>query len=500
VTAAPRPAAAPASASAADRFLRIFTDVRPGEATTALLLALNVFLLFTAYYALKVLRDSLILTVGGREVSGAQIASYLAAGMAGLLAIVVPAYGALAGRMPRRTLINVVTGIFVACLAVFFLLAARGVPIGIPYYVWMGVFNVMIVAQFWAFANDVYTEAEGKRLFPIVGVGSAIGALLGAWVVGRIIGPLGFYSPFLLGGLLLVAAALVTGIVDRRERRRTEAAVPDAMTSGVLPAATGQFRAVTGEHRAVAESPEYQKVSGTFTRLKPGLTAGEVEREEIRSTGNAFGLVLRNRYLLLIALLVILLNWVNTNGQYILNATLDRIAEQAVAEGRAATEQDVTARFFSGFYTAQNLAGLLIQLFLVSRILKYFGTRVALLVLPVLALGGYTLLAFSSLLPLIKTVKIAENSTDYTLNNTVRNVLFLPTTREEKYKAKQVTDAFSQRAGDVLHSALIFVATGVLALGVRHLAIINLVLVVLWVATAVGIGRRYGKLAAATGA
>jgi AAA family ATP:ADP antiporter len=118
----------------------------------------------------------------------------------------------------------------------------------------------------------------------------------------------------------------------------------------------------------------------------------------------------------------------------------------------------------------------------------------------VLALGGYTLLAFSSLLPLIKTVKIAENSTDYTLNNTVRNVLFLPTTREEKYKAKQVTDAFSQRAGDVLHSALIFVATGVLALGVRHLAIINLVLVVLWVATAVGIGRRYGKLAAATGA
>jgi AAA family ATP:ADP antiporter len=134
----------------------------------------------------------------------------------------------------------------------------------------------------------------------------------------------------------------------------------------------------------------------------------------------------------------------------------------------------------------------------VSRILKYAGVRVALLILPVIALGGYTLLAFSALLPLIRVVKIAENSTDYSLNNTVRNVLFLPTTREEKYKAKQVTDSFAQRAGDVLHSVLIFVATGVLALTTRDLALINLALVVVWLVIAVLIGRQYLRLAAAT--
>lgn len=489
---------APARLTALDRVLRPFTDVRPGEAGTALLLAANVFLLFSAYYVLRVLREPLILTAGGSGITGAQLASYMPAAMTLLLLAVVPAYGALAGRVPRRPLILIVTGIFVACLAVFFVLARIGAPLGIPYYVWLGVFNVMIVAQFWAFANDVYTEDEGKRLFPIVGFGGSAGAVLGAWLAGRVIEPLGFYSPFVFGALLLVAAAGITVLIDRRERRRTEQGIPDPLTSGMLPAATGQFRALSGEYRTVASSPAYQKESGTVPTVRRGETPEETERREIASTGGAFALVFRNRYLLLIALLVMLLNWVNTNGGYILNATLERLAHAAVAEGQAATEREYLAAFYSGYLTVQNVATLLIQLFLVSRILKYAGVRAALLVLPIMALGGYALLAFSSLLPLIRAVKIAENSTDYSLNNTVRNVLFLPTTREEKYKAKQVTDAFAQRAGDVLHSGLIFVATGVLALSTRDLALVNIGLVIAWIAVAVLIGKRYNRLAAAT--
>jgi ATP:ADP antiporter, AAA family len=490
--------AASPSPTLLDRLLRPFTDVRSGEGGTALLLGANVFLLFCAYYVLRVLREPLILTAGGSGITGAQLASYMPAAMTLLLLAVVPAYGALAGRVPRRSLILLVTAIFVACLGVFFVLALLEVPLGIPYYVWLGVFNVMIVAQFWAFANDVYTEDEGKRLFPIVGFGGSAGAVLGAWLAGRVIASLGFYSPFLLGALLLAAAAGITALVDRRERRRTERGVPDPLTSGMLPAATGQFRTPSGDYRTVASSPAYQQESGTLPAIRRGETAEATERREIASTGGAFALVLRSRYLLLIALLVMLLNWVNTNGGYILNATLEGLARTAVAEGRASTEREYLAAFYSGYLTLQNVATLLIQLFLVSRILKYAGVRAALLVLPVIALGGYVLLAFSPLLLAIRAVKIAENSTDYSLNNTVRNVLFLPTTREEKYKAKQVTDAFAQRAGDVLHSGLIFVATGLLALTTRDLAIVNIVLVLVWFAVAVLIGKRYERLAAAT--
>jgi AAA family ATP:ADP antiporter len=483
-----------------DRLLRLFTDTRPGESRTALLLALNVFLLFVAYYFLRVAREPLILTTGGIGLSGAQIKSYSATGQVLLLAAAVPLYGMLAGRVPRRRLITFVTAFFVACLAGFLVLARLEVPLGIPFYIWLGIFNVMIVAQFWAFANDVYTEDEGKRLFPIVGFGASLGAVVGSWVAGRLIAPLGLYSLFVIAGVILVGAAIVTNVVDARERRRTEGPLADVTGSGVLPAATGQFRAATGEFRAVSDSPAYQKASGTFAAVKRAASLEEAEREQLKSTGGAFGLVWRNPYLLLIAFLVLLLNWVNTNGGYILDATIERAALAAVAEGRAGglTVQQYIGTFFSGYLTAINAAGLLIQLFLVSRILKYFGVSVAILILPLIALGGYALMAFVPLLPMIRFVKIAENSTDYSLNNTARNVLFLPTTREEKYKAKQATDAFFQRAGDVLHSALIFVATGIFALSIRHLALINLALVLVWIAVAVAIGRRYQRLVAVT--
>jgi AAA family ATP:ADP antiporter len=483
-----------------DRFLKLFTDVRPGEGGTALLLALNVFLFLMAYYVAKVLREPLILTGGGPELTGAQLKSYTAAGQALVLVLAVPLYGALAGRVPRRRLINVVTGVFVACLAGFFALARMGVPVGIPFYIWVGVFSVMIVAQFWAFANDVYTEDEGKRLFPIVGLGASAGAVAGSWAAGRLIEPLGLASLFAIAAAILISAAVLTNVIEARERRRTEARLPAPMSSAVLPAATGQFRAATGEYRAVADSPAYQKASGTFAAVKRARTLEEAERAQIQSTGGPFALVFRNRYLLLIALLVMFLNWVNTNGEYILGDTVTRAAAAAVAEGRSGglSEGEYIGRFFSSYFLGVNVAGLVLQLFVVSRVIKYLGVRFALLILPAIALGGYALLAFYPVLSIIRWAKTAENSTDYSLNNTVRNVLFLPTTREEKYKAKQATDAFFQRAGDVLHSGLIFVGTGILALTTRDLALINLGLVAVWLTIAVLIGKRYAGLAAAT--
>src|SRR4029453_9761076 len=145
-----------------DRLLRVFTDVKDGEGPTAILLASNIFLLLMAYYVLKPVREALILSSPG----GAELKSYMSAFQVGLLALVVPAYGKLVAAMDRRRLINTVTGFFVACLIVFYVLGKAGVSLGIPFFLWIGIFNLMIVAQFWAFANDVYTKDEGEALFP----------------------------------------------------------------------------------------------------------------------------------------------------------------------------------------------------------------------------------------------------------------------------------------------------------------------------------------------
>jgi len=475
--------------SGLDRALRLFTDIRAGESPTALLLMLNIFLIFVAYSIMKVMREVLVLSQG--EVEGKAIS---AGGQALVLLGAVPLYGMIASRVPRRLLINVVTVFFVVCLAAFYLLYSLQLPIGIAFYIWLGIFNVMVIAQFWAFANDVYTTDEGKRLFPIVGFGSASGAVVGAWSAGTLQDAVGVGLALIVAGVLLLLGVAVTNLIDSRERRRTEAQVPDIYTTGTLPAATGQFRAVTGELKA--PSKEYQIESGMFKTLSAEDEDVEAIDEPPRSTGSAFRIVWRNRYLLLMGLLVLLLNWVNFSGELIFSAFVTDAAERAAAAGTG-TKEAVIGHFYSVYQGTVNLVTMLLQLFLVSRIIKYLKIPAALLILPVVALTAYSLILFIPLLAAVRWAKTAENSTDYSLNNTVRHALFLPTTREEKYKGKQVVDSLGQRAGDVMAALTWLTVTSVLGMGYVQVAAVNLLLVAVWLVVAVLIGRRYTRLVAA---
>ncbi len=433
-----------------ERTLGLFAEVRDGEGSTALLLMLNVFLLLTTYYIIKPVREALILSGGGAELK-----SYTSAGQTLLLLGAVPLYAALASRFPRRRLINVVTVFFAACLGAFYLLAQTSVPyLGVAFFLWVGIFNLMVIAQFWSFANDVYTPEQGKRLFAIVAFGASSGAVAGSWIAGRIIGPLGVYQMLLVAGALLLLTLVITNIVDARERQRAAAA------------------GSRGGDTAVPENDEPLK------------------------EGGAFGLVLGNRYLLLIALLMLVLNWVNTTGEYILGKVVEGRAIAAVEAGTAGG-LDVgqwIGKFYADFFFVVNIVGVLTQLFLVSRILKYLGVRIALLVLPLIALGGYFVLAFVPVLSVVRWAKTAENATDYSLQNTVRNVLFLPTTREQKYKAKQAIDTFFVRTGDLLSAGLVAIGTTVFSFGPSQFAMVNLGLVAIWIGLAVMISREHAAL------
>ena len=437
-----RPAASPL-----DRFLRLFADVRPGEGITVVLLALTIFLLLTAYYVLKPVREALILGQGSAELK-----SYMSAGMVIVLAVVVPLYGRLAARVPRRRLINIVTAIFAVCLVAFYALVQLDVQIGMIYFIWIGIFNMMIVAQFWGFANDLYTKDEGERLFPIVGFGASLGAVLGAVVAGWLIAPIGLDQLLLVGAGLLVAQAALTSYVDTRESARADGRPAE----GAPP------------------SPEVEK--------KP-------------ATG-AFGMVFGTPYLLLLGVMLLCMSWVNTTGEYILGSVIEDVARDAVAAGTAdgLTVEEYIGQFYSQFFSVVNVVGLLIQLFLVSRIIKYFGVRFGVMALPCIAMGAYNVLAFFPVLAAVRWAKTAENATDYSLNNTVRNMLFLPCTREQKYSAKQAIDSFFVRIGDVLSAALVFVGTTYLALGGSGFAVVNIFIVAVWLVLAFIIGREYRQL------
>jgi AAA family ATP:ADP antiporter len=448
------------SGSRAYRILRLVTDVKPGEAATALLLSLNVFVLLTAYYIIKPIRESFILAKWSPEDK-----AYLFAAMAVVLVFVVKGFSRLASRVPRQKLISWVTAVFISNIVLFYglhLAGLSGKAMGILYFIWVGIFNVTAVAQFWAFANDLYSEDAGRRLFPLVAFGAVFGGFVGSKLTEILVGALGEFQMLLMAGALLGVCIVLTLVIHRREIRLKKAA----------PAA---FRP------AGAEVPE------------------KLEEEKPVGPGGGFDLVRRNRYLLFIAVFVLLLNFINQNGQYILDSVAVPASEKAAAAAATAAEHDLLKRqflteFYAGFMSLQGLWSMALQLFVVSRIFKWFGVRTAIFVLPVIAFGGYLGIGLAAGLGLVRTFKAVENGTDYSLMNTTRHSLFLIVKREEKYKAKAAIDTFFHRTGDTLNAGLVFLNITLFKMSVAGIALLNVVFVLLWIGTGVLIAREHKRL------
>ena len=103
------------------------------------------------------------------------------------------------------------------------------------------------------------------------------------------------------------------------------------------------------------------------------------------------------------------------------------------------------------------------------------------------------MIAFFPLLRFIKIGKVLENSTDYSIQNTTRQALFLPTSREAKYKAKTAIDSFFWRTGDALSALLVFVGSA-LAFTIQTFAFANLIFITLWIALAFQIVKEHRRI------
>jgi len=143
-----------------------------------------------------------------------------------------------------------------------------------------------------------------------------------------------------------------------------------------------------------------------------------------------------------------------------------------------------------------NTGSMLLQTFVVSRLVKYGGMKWTFFTFPVIALLDAAAIAVLPILAVTRWGKTAENAADYSINNTARNMLWLPTTRQMKYVAKQAVDTFFVRMGDVSSALLVFAGAG-LGWGVRSFALTNLVVVCVWLVLAVAIVREYQRLSRA---
>ena len=443
------PDPSPSQRSVSERFLGLFTEVLPGEGASALLMFANVFLILCAYYFVKPLREGWIAISDIGGLSKMEVKAYSSFAQSLFLLFIVGWYARLAGRWDRVTLITRATLFCISNLVIFWFLQPdfffEALPLsGVVFYVWVGMFGVFVVAQFWTFCADVYTDERGKRMLPMIAIGATSGAAAGSWIVSQLVdsGLIDTKALLLLATLPLFVSIVLTKIVDGRE--------------------------------AKAVSP----------------AAGEMQQEE----GGGFllsgaRLVLISRFLLAAALVTLLANWVNTNGENLLfrvvqETLADRAVEQGVTDSMAVLEftRDGTTVFYGDFFFWVNIVALLLQAFVASRLLKYGGFAAIALMLPVIALLSYTAMALLPILAIVKMMKIAENATDYSINNTARHVLWLPVSSEMKFRGKPAIDTLYVRLGDGLAAVTVLVGVHVLAMSTQWFFIFNVSLVVCWLA------------------
>ncbi|MEH6591257.1 MAG: Npt1/Npt2 family nucleotide transporter [Halioglobus sp.] len=435
--------------TATERVLSLFTTLRAGEGRVCIQLCAQSFLLMFAYYLLKVIREPMILADGSAELK-----AYTTAAQALLLMLIVPLFTRLyrhlsgLGRkhhLYRRTLI-----FFTLNLVGFAVAHALGWPIAIIFYIWLGIFSVLVLALFWAFSADLFNVKSGQRIFPLIAAASTLGALFGSGTAGWLDLQLGHSAVMILSAAALCLPVWLS--------LATEQYVPDGS------------RATTREEPRTSSNP---------------LLEG-------------FELVWRNGYLTLIAGFVIVFNLINTNGEFIL-ATF--VTEQAATLAQSVTGAESAANYITRFYSTYlfftTSLVFLIQLFLVSRIFASIGINGALFVLPLFMIASYSLIALLPILAVVRFAMITENSVSYSLQSTTRHALFLPLTRAQKYIGKHTIDTFFLRLGDVLSGSFVYLLSTLVGIGIVSFACINAGLSCVLLGLSVAIGRRHRKLSRA---
>jgi AAA family ATP:ADP antiporter len=439
--------------SRTERLLRLFTEVKPGEGLTAVMMFVNVFLILLAYYFIKPLREGWIAVSDIEGLTKMEVKAYSSFAQSILLLFVVGWYARLADRWDRVTLFTRATLFCISNMVIFWFLQPHfffdQLPLsGIVYYLWVGMFGVFVVAQFWTFCADVYTDERGKRMLPFIAIGATSGAAAGSWIVDRLVasGTVPTEALLLVATLPLFASIVLVRKVDQRE----------------------------DHHGATANEP---------------VTGKDASEASIWSGAR---LVLVSKFLLLAALVTLFTNWVNTNGENLLFRVIqESLAMQASADGitdeRTLQEfvRDGTTGFYGNFYFWVNIVALLLQAFVASRLLKYGGFAAILLILPVIALFSYTLMALLPVLAVVKVMKIAENATDYSLNNTSRHVLWLPVSSAMKFRGKPAIDTLYVRLGDGLAAITVLVGVHLLVLTTAQFFVFNVFLVLCWLVAGV---------------
>jgi AAA family ATP:ADP antiporter len=417
-------------------------NVRPEEVRAMLWAFAYFFCLLASYYILRPLRDEMGVAGGVKNLQWMFTATFV------VMLAAVPVFGALVARFPRRVFVPWVYRFFILNILIFFaLLTVTGSSpwVARVFFVWVSVFNLFVVTVFWSFLADLFTSAQGKRLFGFIAAGGTTGALLGPSVTAALAVPLGPVN------LLLISALLLEGAVQ--------------CVRGLLRAADA--RAGVGTAAVTDETGNNDRAVGG------GVLAGLVH-------------VARSPYLLMICGHILLLTTTATFLYF----------QQAEVVFKAFTDPGERTRVFALIDLSVGLATLLVQVTVTGRVITRFGVGPALAFMPLVTLVGFLALAVAPVLAVVVAFQAIRRAADFAITNPAREILFTVIPREDKYKAKNFMDTVVFRGGDAA-SGWAFTGLRGIGLDLPGIAWVTVPLAAFWVGLALVIGRRQERLAKA---
>jgi len=411
---------------------RIFS-MRREEVGPASLLFFYLFLIIGAYLMGQAVGDSLFLSVYPKHLPYAMIGSAITIGA------FVSAYIRLSRRLRLELLIIATLLFFALCFACFWWLTyftSRWVYLLV--YIWVYTVGAMGPMMGWTLANYVLTTREARRIFAFIGAGGILGGTFVSFFTADVVSR-GLVRPqtllLAITFILMVCALLVRQLF--RSTRQRLAAVSLAPTAG---------------------------------------------HSTPRNFGQSFRVIRSSRYLLLVTALIA----IGCLATCILGYQFKLLAKTAYSGNPAA----LTA-FFGRFNGYMGLASLVFQLALTGPLLRAFGIRVTLFVLPVALMGG----TLSVLLaPMLLTAGILRGShyiLRYSLDKSSTELLYLPVSPEVKNQVKSFIDTFVWRSADGIAGATLLLFGNVLKFSPSRVGLVNLVFLAGWIAIAYGARREY---------
>jgi AAA family ATP:ADP antiporter len=415
------------------RMLRRVAGVEHHEIRATLTAFVYFFFLMASYFVLRPLRDTMGTIYGVAHLQELFSATFL------LSFVVAAVFAGLASRIRLSNFLPWVYGLIAVTLIVFYLLfrtLTNDRWIAAAFYVWVSTFNLLTISVFWSLMADIFSSSQAKRLFGFIAAGGTVGTISAPAFTVLFVDVLGTDNLLLISAAGFSITALLVRVMEAEK------------------------------HKLIAVGEEAQ-----HTSLDRALGGNPLD---------GFMLLFRSRYLLMIALFVLLMTWISTVIYFQLGDLISKDFATRVARTRAYASIDL----------ATNSIAVLIQLFGTGRFIRRFGVTTGLLLNPLIMVMAFLAVVFSPVLTVLASIQVVRRFSEYAIAKPCRDMLFTAVDQQSKYKAKNVIDTVIYRFGDLTSSWL---SAAVLPYGVAGLAIFGAVISAIWFPIAYLLGRHYER-------